>query len=388
MKRRILSALCVLLACICLLSVTVTLGAADTPCFMAVNDTLLPLDNAFMPITVSGQYYVPYTALDSSATGISLGIFPFYSGISNTLMIYTKDLSLTFDLSAGTCVDRDGVSQSARAVTRNGRIYVPARFVCEHFGLSYFSRTTDFGPLVRLRTASAKWGDAQFVEQAQNLMGERLRDWRKAQTQVEIPAASPAPTVSVVPTPAVTPVGQDVDKSGVSMYLAFRADRIDGLDSLLAQLELHQISALFFFPAEELANYDEAVRSVLCGGHAVGLIVPGTTTEEISGQLARGNRLLTQIAHINTYVILTQNAEAGVAADYGALCWHTDVDALPDISTPSQRANAVLKAADAYQEKVYVLSDASVEGAALMKQLLPKVIELQYSLRLAVETEL
>lgn len=380
MKRRILSGLCVLLVCAALLSLTVTAGAEDDPCFIAINDTLLPLESAYMPITVSGQYYLPYTALDSSSTGVSLGFYCFYNTFSNSLMLYTRDLSLTFDLTAGTCVDQTGASRSARAVTRNGRIYVPARFVCEHFGLSYSSRTTEFGPLVRLRTASAKWSDTQFAQQAQNLMAERLRDWRRAQTQTETPSPSPSPTVS----PTVTPSAPDTDKSGVHLYLAFQADQTDGLGDLLALLEREQVSALFFFPAQELADYDEAVRSVLCGGHAVGLRLTGATAEENAAQLSHGNALLTQIAHTGTCVVL---CEEGTLPE-GALRWRTDVDAVPNELTGAQLARAVLKSADTFEEKVYVLSDTTAAGAALMKQLLPSLIQRQYSLRLAVETEL
>lgn len=392
MKKRILSILCVVLVCISLLSASVTLGASSDPCFMAVNDTLLSLEDRFMPITVGGQYYVPYTALDNNATGISLGIFPIYSSINNTLMIYTRDLTLNFDLNAGTCVDRNGSSQSVRAVTRNGRIYVPARFVCEYFGLVYSSRTTVYGPLVRIRNSSATRDDTQFVDQAQMLMAERLRDWRRAQVQYETPVVTPTPTSTTPPTPSVTPSIPDIDKSDVSMYLAFRADQTDGLESLLARLEYYQISALFFFPAAQLADYDEAIRRVLCDGHAVGLMVSGATTDEVAEQTEQGNRLLTQIAHVNTYTILPQDEQSigacAEAEENGLLCWDTDVEAFPDGSLASQQVKAVLEAANSYEEKVYILSDTSTEGTALIKQLLPELIEMQYTMRLAVETEL
>lgn len=392
MKRRILSVACAILICIGLLSASVTSGASNSPCFMAVNDTLLPLEDRFMPITVDGQYYVPYSVLDNNATGINLGIFPIYNGIHNTLMIYTRDLTLNFDLSKGTCVDRNGNSQSIRAVTRNGRIYVPARFVCEYFGLVYSSRTTVYSPLVRVRNASATRNDTQFVEQAQALMAERLRDWRKAQAPYVPPVVTPPPTVTVTPTPSVTPSAPEINKSDVSMYLAFRADRTDGLESLLARLEFYQISALFFFPASELENYDEEIRRVLCDGHIVGLMVSGSSAQEIEEQAARGNRVLAQIAHIHTYTILPKDAQSDdacmAAEEAGLLCWNTDVKALSDGSVAAQKAQTVLEDADSYEEKVFVLSDTSTEGAVLMGQILYQAVEMQYALRLAVETEL
>lgn len=392
MKKRILSGLCVILVCIGLLSVSVTLGASSDPCFMAVNDTLLPLEDRFMPITVGGQYYVPYSALDNNATGISLGIFPIYSSINNTLMIYTRDQTLNFDLNAGTCVDRNGNSQAVRAVTRNGRIYVPARFVCEYFGLVYSSRTTVYGPLVRIRNSSATWNDTQFVDQAQTLMAERLRDWRRAQTQNDPPVVAPTPTGTVPSTPSVTPSTPDINKSDVSMYLAFRADQTDGLESLLTRLEFYQVSALFFFPALELENYDEEIRRVLCDGHIVGLMVSGSSAEEVVEQTVHGNQLLAQIAHVNTYTILPQDSQSIKACleaeETGLLCWNSDVEAFPDGSVYSQQAKSVLEDADSYTEKVFLLSDASAEGAALMRQLLSQMVEIHYALRLAVETEL
>lgn len=157
-----------------------------------------------------------------------------------------------------------------RAVNRNGRIYVPARFICEYFGLAYSSRITTYGPLVRIRSSSSKLDDAVFVERAQGQMADRLREWRRSQSTAEPPAVSTTPVYTPPPTPSVTSVPEDpeIDKSGVHTYLSFRADQTEGLADILAELEQYQVQALFFFPAAELANYDDAVRSVLCGGHS------------------------------------------------------------------------------------------------------------------------
>lgn len=391
MKKRILSWLCALALCLGLLAIPLSVSAAGNPCFMAVNDNLLDLEDRYIPITISGQYYVPYTALDSSVTGVSLGIFPIYNSIENTLTIYNLDQLLRFDLAAGTCTDRGGNNLSARAVTRNGRIYVPARFVSEYFGLFYSSRVTTYGPMVRIRSSSAYiTDDNDFVGLAQLQMESRLREWRKSQSAGETPSVTPTPT----PTPTLTPEpgNSDTDKSGVRTYLAFRADQTDGLEELLGRLEQYQAKALFFFPAEKLADYDDAVRSVLCGGHAVGFLVSGTSAEEISDQACEGNRLLTQIAHMNTYTVLAPDAETDALREEikaaGLLCWSTDLDALPDGRSASRQASAVLANADLYRYEIFLLSDTSAAGAALIGRLLPELIRDGYDLRLAVETEL
>lgn len=390
MKKRILSGLFVLLICLGLLAASVALGAPSNPCFMAVNDTLLLLEDQFIPIAVNGQYYVPYNALDSGVTGVELGINPIYNTTLNTLTIYKWEQELIFDLTAGTCTDRSGVSHSVRAVTRNGQIYVPVRFTCEYFGLTYSSRVTTYGPMVRIRSSSSTYDDNEFVSAAQQRMEERLRDWRKAQS--ETATSTPAPIPTPTPTPAPTPTPPETDKSDVHVYLAFRADQTEGLEDLLDRLEYYQINALFFFPAAELADYDAAVRSVLCGGHGIGFLVSGITAEEISGQVTEGNRLLTQIVHMNTYTILAPDVSAETEYEQieaaGLLCWNTDLDAQPDGRTASQQASTVLGNADRYSSEVYILSDASAAGAALIGRLLPEMVRERYALRLAVETEI
>lgn len=390
MKKRLLGLLCAAAVCLGLLT---PWAKAANPCFIAVNDSLLKLEDRFIPITVDGLYYVPYAVLDSSATGVELGVFPFYNSAVNTLTLYNKEQVLNFDLSADTCTDRDGVTYAARAINRNGRIYVPIRFVCVYFDLSYSSRMTTYGQLVRVRSASSRLDDNSFIGLAQmGMLETRLQEWRRSQAETETPAAavSPAatPAPSATPTPAAPTATQTPDKSGVSVYLAFRADQTEGLDALLTTLEQAQVQALFFFPAQELADYDQAVRRVLCGGHAVGLLLSADTEEQALSQAAQGRQLLSQIAHLSTRTVLAPDLDGDgeeALRQSGLLCWHTDVDALPD-GAPRRQASAVLSQADGYTGEVFLLSDASTAGATLLGQLLPQLTGSRYSLRLAVET--
>lgn len=377
MKKRVLSCLCALLLCLGLLSPSAFVNAAGDPYFMAVNDTLLSLENQYIPILINGQYYVPYTVLDRSATGINLGIFPIYNTILNTLQIYNLEQVITFDLTAGTCTDRNGSSLSARAVTRNGQIYVPARFVCDYFGLSCSVRSTTYGPMVRICSSAAFLNDSRFVELAQMMMEDRLKEWRKDQSAEEEPVAEPTPT----PTPAVTPSapstpgGKDpeTDKSHVRTYLAFRVEQADKLEMLLGRLEQYQVRALFFFPAEDLADYDDAVRTVLCMGHAVGLLSDGTTAQEVAAQTAEGNRILAQIAHLDTCTVLApavteQTVEEELAAA-GILLWPADT-----------------AGEETQEERLYVLLDCA-DTVGSVEQTVSQLIRDRYDLRLAVETE-
>jgi len=379
LKKRIVACVCALVLCFGLFSLPSSVQATNTPCFFAVNDTLLRLEGQYIPILVDGQYYVPYTALDSNVTGLKLGISPIYNGAQNTLTVYDRERVLTFDLTAGTCADESG-KLSARAVTRNGRIYLPAQFICNYFGLTYSGRTTVYGPMVRIRNSSSVLDDKNFVGMAQMQMERLLQEWNKNQS-----------TESVTPvTPGRNPT--EIDKSAVRAYLAFRADQTDGMEELLTRLEYYEVHALFFFPVEEVAECEELVRQVIFRGHAVGFLVNGTDAGEIKGQVAKANQLLSQIAHMNVYTVLaadvTAEKELEAIEAGGLLCWRTDLSAIPDGQSAFDQAKSVLTNADRYQEKVYILSDASVAGATLFGRLLPELDRAGYSLRLAVETEI
>ena len=394
-KKRFLALFVALALCLSVLTASLSAYATETPHFLAVNENLLQLEDRYIPIIADGLYYVPYPALDVASTGIDLGVYPVYNAAIRTLTIYNREKVIAFDLTAGTCTDRDGTSYNCRAVTRNGQVYVPAKFICDFFDLTYsYFPETKFGPMIRICSATAKLNDRHFLAAAQMQMEDRLRDWRKNQT----PAPSPTPTQTSTtrPTqtadPTPTPTKPVVNKSNVRTYLAFRVDQTDGLISLLNRLEYYQISAIFFFPAGDLSQYDEAVRRVLCAGHGVGLAVSGTTAEEMSANAAEGNRVLRQIAYSTTYtVLIPDGVDADTKAalgDSGLLVWEPDVDAVPDGQAVSARAERIMEQVERYKAEVNILSDCSSAASTLMAWVMPSLVEDQYDLRLAVETEI
>ena len=389
MKKRIWAILFAVVFCLATVAEPLP-AAADTPCFMAVNDNLLELNDQYIPIVANGQYYVPYTVLDSNVTGLELGIFPIHNTLLNTMVIYSRDQVLSFDLSTGICTNRSGAVLSARSVTRNGRVYVPARFICEYFGLSYSNRSTTYGPLVRIRSGASILDDNTFVGLAQLLMEDRLQDWNKSQSGPGTPPAGTTPT-PVTPTPGPS----TTDKSNVRAYLAFCVDQSSNMAVVLDQLEYYQTKAVFFFPAQELAGYDQVIRSVLCKGHAVGLLVSGETAEEISAQAAEGNRILARIAYLNTHTILAPEAESLAVQEEleesGLLLWQTDIDVVTQTTNMiniTGKTAGILETAGRYRSKVRILFDTSSTGISLLSRVLPELIQDRYDLRLAVETEL
>lgn len=395
MKKKIFSLLAALVLCLGLLVLPPAASAAGNPCFMALNNTLLELEDQYIPIVVSGLYYVPYTIFDNTLTSINLGVYPTMNAGENTLSLYSRQEFLTFNLDVGTCVDRDGQVYKVRAVNRNGRIYLPARFVSEFFGLSYSSMTTQYGPMVRISSSPDVLSDAGFADAASMLMEGRLANWQRAQaaanTPTVTPTPNPVPTPSPTPTPA-SPSGPDQppDRSDVRAFLAVRHTGGQGLDALLNTLDRAEVCAVFFFPADSLADCDEAVRQVLCRGHTVGLLVSGTTGAELTAAAAEGNRLLARIARLETPIILAGEAPADAldAAEAGGLlCWRGNVNAQPDGRTYTRRAAEVLEAAGAFRYEVRLTLDDSAAGAVLAGAVLQGLTESRYNLRPAVETE-
>lgn len=167
---------------------------------------------------------------------------------------------------------------------------------------------------------------------------------------------------------------------------------MEGVDSLLDRLEQYQICALFFFPANDLARYDGEVRRVLCAGHAVGLTLTGTTADEMAASAAEGNRILRKIAYSKTYTVLLPDEAAAdineAIQNSGLLTWETDVDARPNGQNVSAWMNTVFGEIEARTSHAYILSDCSTSAAAMMARLIPELVEDQYSLRLATETEI
>lgn len=391
MKKRILAVFAALALCLSGLAASFAAFATETPHFLAINENLLQLEDRYIPIIADGLYYVPYHALDVSSTGVDLGIYPVYNSAIRVLTIYNREKVISFDLTAGTCTDRDGEAYGARAVTRNGQVYVPARFVCDFFGLTYsYFPETQYGPMIRICSDSARLNDRHFLAAAQMQMEDRLRSWRKNQT----PAVTPtpvSPSVTVTPTPTPTPSHTE-GRSEVRVYPAFYAEQTDGLTVLLERLDWYQTKALFFFPANDLARYDEAIRRVLIEGHAVGLALSGTTQEELTACAAEGSRLLRQIVCMDARtVLLPEQAKEEFAPALraaGWVVWQTDVDARPDGQSVSAQTAEIKRQLEACEGAVYILSDGSVTASALMTLLLPELMEDPYDLRLAVETQI
>lgn len=286
--------LAVLLLCVVVLAgVAIPAGGASNVYFMAVNDKVVEMTADNMPLVVGGVLYVPYTMLSAKYSGINLGVNAQFSVSRGTVMLTQGAVSVVFNPQDDVCMDLYGGILDARAVVRNGMVYLPLAWVCEYFdGLSYSLIRTEYGTLIRVTNNMAVLEDLAFEDAARTMLRANYQRYISS-----IGGSQDGPGGSA---------SQGQGNTGPLIYLAFR---VDGQTEAMAQmLELNRQWGLFLFTVDELKEQDELVRRLVGSGHMVGLELTGGGEEEA----AEGSRLLADIARYPlTIVSGTDGPEAG-----------------------------------------------------------------------------
>ena len=299
-------------------------SSAETVYFTAVNDTLLSLTAGAMPILSDGVYYVPYTALDASSTGSGLGVYTSRNTAKNLVLVYSRKRTVTFDLSGGPTVDSEGLSFTARAITRNSMVYLPLAWTCFYFGITYNLLDTDYGTLIRIKSDSVVLSDSQFLDAAKTAIRRRYLTYESSLSggSSSSPAVSPSsPSSSASPSPSPSTVPEET----TLLSLAVRCDSGDPA-SMLSALESAAVPAVFFFPKDTLAANDDLIRRLLGSGYQVGLLITSSTREEALSEYEEGCSLLAEIARFRPRMVLAADSNVtGALTDAGCAIWHADV---------------------------------------------------------------
>lgn len=378
MKKWLRTAAAVLL---CLTAVTVSVPAAQdtTVFFMAVNENLLSLDSATMPVVVGGVQYVPYTMFSIASTGVNLNVYASYSSVKKQVLVYSTRKQLIFDLETWETYEPGGKTYSEKAIVRNSTVYIPLDRVCTLFSdeISYTVSSTAYGKLVRVRGRSSVLDDIQFINAADSMMRDYL-----ALYQASLPTESPA-----VPTAPAQSLG-----SGAAAYLGFSLTG-EALDSTLDALEQVDCQGVFFFTAEQLAQWDDLVRQLLGRGHFIGLRVsagPERETSDVLAELERGRETLSLAAHCMSVTVLAEGADGDMTArleEAGYVCWRTTADGRELEGSGSSRAKALMrKMTGGGKARNYVLLDE--RAGSVLEDLLRAVLQEEYQLRPPVAPEL
>lgn len=286
--------------------------------FTSLNDSLEQLDAETMPLWSGGNLYVPLSLFSPSTntTGVDLGLNVSYSTVNNTATLFNLRKMLVFDLEEGTCYsDLTGESFSSRAISRNGRVYVPVGIVCNFFGFSWSYSTmptVEDGYLVRIKNDGVVLDDGKFLDAATELIARRLRDYNQRMN----PDQSAAPSQGDSGTQSG---GEEPSSSAV--YLGFFCGSEEELESVLDALDSRGKYGIFFLTAEQILNWDDQVRRLTATGHTAALAGSGETVRDTAEQLEAGQRALETVCCQRTAAAAVPKEQREQLEELGWVCW-------------------------------------------------------------------
>lgn len=345
--------------------------------FTSVNDSVAPLTSDSMPFWSGGTLYVPYTVFSArmNGLGVSLGLDVSYNRSNGTVTIFNLRQMLVYDLNNGTCRDEmTGTSYASRAVLRGGKPYVALNTVCSFFGLDYSYNQLPYiqqGYLVRVKGEDTVLDDATFIDAAERLINDRLRDYTQS--------LSPAETATPV-APAVPPTSDSASSGGendVVTYLAFRCEQAGGLASILNTLDETGQYALFFLSPQLIEEESGLVRRMLGTGHSVGVLaLDGEEETLLQGRLA-----LERLTHTRTTLAYVPGGPQSGLEDRGWVCWKETL-------LLKEGDTAVLSRLGSRRSTVYLTLEGGSETARTLSALLRQLNGSHYTVSVPMETKL
>lgn len=373
MKRRFLALFCALTLLFSLLLALPAQAAYQGVYLIGFNDTLLLglINKDKMPVVRSNVLYVHHTALDNNDLGLSYAL----NKTDGTFTIYNRQKTLIFPTTGAGAYDKEGNEYTNRIINRNGKVYIPIRFVATFFGLAYSAYTLTLPdgtvPIARVCNDDAGLDDQQFGASAAQLAAQPLREYMAAQ-------ATPTPT----PTPSQPAPSQSVPSQAppepVTAYLAVACTDGTGFAQLCRTLERYQVSVLFLFPADQLVLRAADVRRAAAAGHQIGLLLP---QEDAQAAFDEGNRLLGHILRGHA----TQAAFAqGDGEVENCQVWRTDVQLRG--RSAAARVQNLLADLGRYDVAQALLDDSDL-SARTLEAAMPALAQAPYTLRTPTETD-
>ena len=393
--------------------------------FTAINNSVAPLSSNTMPFWSGGAIYVPYSIFDANLNGInvSLGLYTSYNRSNNTITLFNLRQMLVFDLSKGTCWDEmTGTTYSARAVMRGGTAFLPLNMVSSFFRLSYSYNQLPYisqGYLVRIKSADAVSDDASFIDAAQTVINNRLRDYTQSLSPADTtnpsvkPGTNPGPGTSPGTTPGTTPgtgtgtnpgttpgtnpgttspttppaAPEEPDETETVAYLALRCESAEGLAAAMNALDAAGRSAVFFLTPRLLEEEGDLVRRALGTGHSVGILADsGEPVEEL---LARGTAALETAAHTRTTLACVPAGQRAALKEAGWVCWTETARLQPsDSVSPSSFASSTIRRLKNRQGPVYLTLEGGDSAARVLPVLLRQLGSSDYIVSIPMETRL
>ncbi|MCC8122020.1 MAG: hypothetical protein LIO58_00530 [Oscillospiraceae bacterium] len=395
MIKRLLSAFCaaaLLFGMVYFVSASGSVGV--TVYQTALNDLLIPLQASTMPESIGGVIYVPYTVFDRSSSSVDLGVY--YQEIKITSNAYTFSLnaqnnekSITFDVKMNTCKDKQGNDLSMRGASRNGKAYVPAKAVCEYFGLQYALLNSDYGYVVRITNGKETYDNSTFLAQARPYMQTQYNSYTASLPWNTTTTAAPATTApSSAPAQASQQPTESApvqEESGENVTLAFLFGDGTALEDILGTLHNANACALFLFRTDTLMEYADQIRRVAGAGHIVGLAVPAGEAANAAEVLREGNETLEKIACLRAHTAYLSGGTGNL--DSGWYLWTGNLNATNiNASTGLALYQNIWQSIQQKKSAVSILMNENARSADALERLMNTLGSKEYQIVIPAET--
>ena len=254
-----------LVACLAVSLCVIPARAADI-IFIAVNDTIpSALNEAAMPFYQDGTLYIPYTTFNNSA----LDVVPSYDTYGKQLTLSNDNHSLVFDIQGSTVTEDGSIITIRTILIRYGIPFVPLDYTAGYFGISVSYLTSLAGyEVVRLKTGEEVYGDALFIEKAENLIAYRIEQYHPAVDPGPPPNQQTDPQPGEEQEPVVEP--PEEEPAGQT-YTALAITGIN--ERLLSGMDQLGFYAAFFLTAADAAENRDLLRHAAGSGQRIGVDV-------------------------------------------------------------------------------------------------------------------
>ncbi len=341
-------------------------SSAANEVFVATNNMILPLTDA-MPVKSGGVWYVDYTCLTSGDLKVSSS----YNSDSRTLVLYTWDTTLVFNLDEHTAYNTsDNVIHSQSAFSSRGTFYVPAQFTASQLGFTY--SYIDSVSCIRFRSTSTLT-DVMFGYIVKSKLPELIAQYNASKA----PASDGSSTTSPSTQPQ-SPSGNSSNSEEVTVqkrvFLTFDIRSGKNNDAILDALRRYKMHATFFLSGNTLIENDSSVRRMVIENHAIGISgLSGTAEifknpESAVDELNKTNDLLFEISRVKSRLVRVPGGSknglssecANALINSGYRYWDWTLDANSGQTSPSANriSNTVINSLKKQTYSIVLLSDS------------------------------
>ncbi len=349
MGRVMRQLVCLLCVFTFVLAITgIKLGAADEPVIFMVFENNIVRDKTAtpriaqdtMPFVEDGYVYVYYGHFSYFNN-----LTAFYNSRLQQAVVFNLNQKLFFDMSNNQTYDDAGNMYTSLAKWHNGKVYLPARTVCERFDMYYsYVPGASPAPVLRIEIDQSPMADSLFLEGHSRFLRELYDEYQNSfiPTPTE-PNETTAPPVTTVPP----------RQPAKLVYVAYFGPINEYTQNVLDALDSVGRKAAFFITPDSILQHAGLVRQIYAQGHTLGLYISGFNgPEDLETLIKDGNNTLRDAVMTKARLVcLEGGSEAAgqqcrdTVINLGLRMWDATVFAPTDVtkvSTLTSRLNTAL----------------------------------------------